>query len=399
MNATRQTLFLDTFSGISGDMFLGLLVDLGISTDDLRGHLETLGLPGWSIAARREKRRGIEGSRVIIGSEEGHHHRTWEDIRHLIEKSPLDPDIRHRAVKIFQRIATAEAKIHGVAEEQVHFHEVGAVDSIIDIVGSAVGLSLLGSPEVISTPLPFSTGTVRCAHGQYPLPAPATLEILKGQPLIDSGLSHELVTPTGAAIAVEVASFTSFPDMIIAKTGYGVGNRDMIERPNLLRGILGHRTTPSLQKDRVAVVETHLDDSNGEWLGALMEHLLENGALDVSFTPIQMKKNRPGVKLTVISEPWNVPNLSRSVLRETSAIGVRIHSAERLKLRREKRIFASSLGQITLKLVFDGENILRLSPEFECCRHIARQMDMPLPEVYRLITEEADKKFRPKKNI
>ncbi len=398
MTGIKRILYLDTFSGISGDMFLGLLIDLGVSLDDIRRSLETLNLAGWEISTRREKRRGIEGSRVVIAIQEQHHHRTWGDIRILIEKSRLEPDIRECALKIFQCIARAEAKIHGVTEDQVHFHEVGSVDSIIDIVGSAVGLFLLGNPEIVSTPLPFSTGTVRCAHGNYPLPAPATLEILQGLPLVDSGLSHELVTPTGAAIAATLATFCPFPDMTIEKTGYGVGSRDISEQPNLLRGILGRRAAPGLEKDHVAVLETNLDDSSAEWLGALMERLFESGALDVSFAPVQMKKNRPGVKITVISEPWNAQNLSRLIMRETSAIGVRRHNAERLKLHRENHIFASSLGEVSLKLVFEGEDILRISPEYECCRRIARQKDIPLPEVYRLINQEAEQRFRPSKS-
>ncbi len=294
MTNYRKLLYLDTFSGISGDMFLGLLVDLGVNLHDIRKHLQTLELPDWEISAHHEKRRGIQGSRIIIDIKEQHHHRTWGDIRSLIAQSRLESQIRELALGIFQRIARAEAKIHGVPEDHVHFHEVGALDSIIDIVGSAAGLFLLGTPRVVSSPLPFSAGTIHCEHGTYPLPAPATLEILQGLPLIDSGLHHELVTPTGAAIAAEIAEFIPFPGMTIEKTGYGVGGRDIREQPNLLRGILGSLLAETLENDRVTVMETHLDDTSAEWLGALMERLFENGALDVSFSPLQMKKKPPG---------------------------------------------------------------------------------------------------------
>jgi pyridinium-3,5-bisthiocarboxylic acid mononucleotide nickel chelatase len=390
MTNPSQILYLDTFSGISGDMFLGLLVDLGVDLNDIRKHLQTLEFPGWEISAHHEKRRGIQGRRIIIDIEEQHHHRTWGDIRTLIEKSRLDSGIRELALGIFQRIARAEAKIHGVTEDHVHFHEVGAMDSIIDIVGSAAGLFLLGNPRVVSSPLPFSAGTIHCEHGTFPLPAPATLEILQGLPLIDSGLRQELITPTGAAIAAEIAEFSPFPGMTIEKTGYGVGGKDIPEQPNLLRGILGSPLAETLESDHVTVMETHLDDTSSEWLGALMELLLENGALDVSFSPLQMKKNRPGVKVTIISEPFRVQTLSRLLLRESSAIGVRYHSVERLKLRRENRTFVSSLGEVSVKLVYEGGKLLRVTPEYECCRKIARERDIPLPEVYRIVNREAD---------
>ena len=398
MTDCRRILYLDTFSGISGDMFLGLLVDLGVDINEIRKNLQAMHLPGWELSAHHEKRHGIQGCRVVVDFNEQHHHRTWGNIRSLIEQSRLVSDIRELSLKIFHRIARAEAKIHGIAEDDVHFHEVGAIDSILDIVGSAAGMFLLGNPEVVSTPLPFSTGTIRCQHGTYPTPAPATLEILQGLPMTRSDLNYELVTPTGAAIAAEVATFSQFPAMTIEKTGYGVGTRDIPEQPNLLRGILGTPLPETLGNDRVTVMETHLDDSSAEWLGALMERLFENGALDVSYAPLQMKKNRPGVKVTVICEPSRTQTLSRLLLRESSAIGVRFHHVERLKLRRENRTFVSSLGEVAVKLVFEGEEILRITPEYEYCRQIARELDIPLPEVCRIISQEADRKFRSSKN-
>jgi uncharacterized protein (TIGR00299 family) protein len=398
MTDSRQILYLDPFSGISGDMFLGLLVDLGVDLNEIKKNLQALDLSDWDISVRHEKRRGIQGCRVVVDFNEQHHHRTWGDIRSLIEQSRLESDIRELSLKIFHRIAKAEAKIHGIPEDDVHFHEVGAIDSIIDIVGSAAGLYLLGNPKVVSSPLPFSTGTIRCQHGTYPLPAPATLEIMKGLPLTDSGLRYELVTPTGAAIAAEVAIFSPFPAMTMKKTGYGVGSRDIPEQPNLLRGLLGSPLPEILENDRVTVMETNLDDSNAEWLGALMERLFENGALDVSYSPLQMKKNRPGVKVTVICEPSQTQTLSRLLLRESSAIGVRFHHVERLKLRRENRTFVSSLGEVSVKLVFEGRKILRITPEYESCRQIARRLDIPLPEVCRIINQEAESKFRSSKN-
>ena len=395
METGRNILLLDPFSGLSGDMFLGLMIDLGVDPDQLRKELEKLPLSGWSLTTRREKRRGIQGLRALVTSGEEHAHRTWPVIRDLLKNSALEAGARNLAQRIFHRIAKAEAIIHGVDLSEVHFHEVGALDSIIDIAGAAIAMNLLGQPKVYCRPLPLSRGTVSCAHGSFPLPAPATLEILKGAPLTDSPLNYELVTPTGAAIVAEIADFGPLPDFIPARIGYGVGQRDMTEQPNLLRGILGQKPTEALASDRITVIETDLDDTNPEWLGPLMHHLLEQGALDVSYSPLQMKKGRPGLRVTVLAAPEQNSRLSRILLRETSAIGVRWHETRRWKLDRENRAIATPLGEAEVKLIYDGCSLLRVTPEYESCRLLADRSGRPLPEIYRIVAEEANKHFFP----
>ncbi|OHB33779.1 MAG: TIGR00299 family protein [Desulfuromonadaceae bacterium GWC2_58_13] len=386
-----KILYLDTFSGISGDMMLGLLADLGVSLDTIAAELDKLPVTGYSLAGSREIRRGIEGARVRVAIAEQHHHRTWASIDRMLEESPLSPAVKTRARRIFHRVGEAEATVHGCPIETVHFHEVGAVDSIIDIVGAAIGLELLDLDRIVCAPLPMSHGSIQCAHGAIPLPAPATLEILRGLPVVDGRCDKELVTPTGAAIAAEIAEFGSMPEMTIARIGYGVGSRDLADRPNLLRGILG--TTPeteSMETDLVTVLESHLDDSTPEILGYLMERLFAAGALDVGYSPLQMKKNRPGVRLTLVCPLHLAEALGRLLLRESSAIGVRRYETQRLKLRRERATVSTPLGEATVKLIYEGEHLLRITPEFDSCRHLAQQSGTPLPEVYRLVERAAE---------
>jgi uncharacterized protein (TIGR00299 family) protein len=385
-----KTLCLDTFSGISGDMFLGLLVDLGVDLEAIGNELRQLPVTGYNLTSRREKRQGIEGTRVQVAIDEQHHHRTWADIDQMLADSGLSDTVKHRARGIFLRVGVAEAAVHGVPLETVHFHEVGAVDSIVDIVGAAIGLELLGVKQIICTPLPLSTGSVVCAHGILPLPAPATLEILKGLPVVDGRSDQELVTPTGAAIAAEIATFSPLPALTIERIGYGVGGRDLSDRPNLLRGVLGTAmATSGLQHDCVTVLETHIDDSTPEVLGHLLERLLAEGALDAAFTPLQMKKNRPGVRLTVVVRPEEAERLARLILRESSAIGVRYTNCDRLKLRREAATVQTRIGTAQVKLLFDGDQLLRITPEFDSCRDLAAATGTPLPEVLRIIEQAA----------
>jgi len=395
MPDTKKILLLDPFSGISGDMFLGLAIDLGADVEQLCADLEKLRVPGWSLHSRREKRCGIEGLRALVATNEEHSHRNWPIIRALIEKSSLDETTRNLALRIFRRIAEAEARIHGVDPAEIHFHEVGALDSIIDITGAAIALKLLGPLRIFCRPLPLCRGTVCCAHGRYPLPAPATMEILKGVPMTDSPLAYELVTPTGAAITAEIADFSPVPDFVPERTGYGVGERDMAEQPNLLRGIMGKTLAAGMARDRVTVVETDLDDTNPEWLGPLMSRLLEEGALDVSYAFLQMKKGRPGIRITLLAPPGEAARLAHMLLLETSAIGVRAHDVERWKLKREYSDIVTALGEARIKLLFDDEKLLRATPEYESCQRLADLSGVPLPEVYRLVSAETDKRFFP----
>ncbi|ALC15725.1 hypothetical protein DSOUD_0939 [Desulfuromonas soudanensis] len=388
-----KTLYLDTFSGISGDMVLGLLVDLGVPLEAIEAELAKLPVPGYRLGAARQSRRGIAGTQVTVAVEEQHHHRTWSDIDAMLATSSLKTGPREVARRIFKRIGVAEAAVHGVPLEAVHFHEVGAVDSIVDIVGAAVGLDLLGAGRIVCAPLPLSSGTVSCAHGVFPLPAPATLEILRGLPVVDGHSDQELVTPTGAAIAAEIAEFAPFPDLILERVGYGVGSRDLPDRPNLLRGILGRAAASAgLERDTVTLLETHLDDSTPEVLGYLMERLLSEGALDVAFSPLQMKKNRPGVRLTAVAKMEDTDRLARLILRQSSAIGIRTSTCQRLKLRREAATVQTEFGQVQVKLLFEGTNLLRIAPEYESCRALASASRRPLPEIYRIVEQAADKK-------
>ena len=381
-----KTLYLDTFSGISGDMFLGLLVDLGVPLADIDNELRKLPLTGFRLEVKREKRQGIEAAKVTVVSDEHHHHRTWADIDRMLADSPLEGKAKDLARRIFRRIGNAEGRIHGVALEKVHFHEVGAIDSIVDVVGAAVGLQLLGAAQIVCAPLPMTRGVVRCAHGTFPLPAPATLEILKGLPVVADPAGVELVTPTGAAIAAETALFGPMPNMTVASVGYGAGDRHLADRPNLLRGILGEAAESSvLDQDRVTVLESHLDDANPEWLGALMDSLLAAGAFDVGYSALQMKKNRPGLALTVISPPHLAEQLARKILRESSAAGVRFQESRRYKLRSEPATVTTTLGEAQVKHFYEGTLRLRTVPEFDSCRQLAIASGRPLPEVYRLV--------------
>lgn len=385
-------LYLDPFSGASGDMFLGLLVDLGVDPGQIEAQLRCLPLDGWSLSWQREKRRGIEGCRALVTVATEEHPRSWGEIDALLARSVLAPEVGALARRIFHRLALAEGKVHGVPAEEVHFHEVGALDSLIDIVGVAAGLVLLAPQQIVCAALPLGQGFVTTAHGRYPLPAPATLELLRGWPhRFDAGDS-ELLTPTGAAIIAEVASFGSFPAMTLEQVGYGVGQRDLADRPNLLRGLLG-RAEATGGHDRVAVIESHLDDTTPELLGYLMERLFAAGALDVGYSPLQMKKNRPGVRITIVAELARKDEFARLLLHESSAIGVRLYESERIKLRREAGKVTTELGEAVVKLIFEGEELLRVTPEYESCRTLAVTGQRPLGEVYRLVEQAIAGKF------
>ncbi len=384
-----RTLYLDTFSGISGDMFLGLLLDLGVDRQQLETELGKLPLDGYRIVSEREQRHGIEGCRVRVLCEETHHHRSWSTIDHMLAEADLDPAVKQRARNFFLKLGRAEAKVHGIDIDQVHFHEVGAVDAIVDLVGAAIGLKLLGVDKVFCSPLPLSRGMGECAHGKLPLPAPATLEILRGKPIVDSGCAKELVTPTGATIVAELAEFSPLPALPLGKIGYGVGGWQLDDRPNLLRGIL-YATGPGIEADnQVQLLESHIDDSTPEQLGDLMERLLDAGALDVGFLPLQMKKNRPAHLLKVVVEPVRATEMAALILRHSSAIGVRSSHCRRYRLRRRVVTVDTPLGEARVKLIFAGAEFLRLAPEYEDCRRLARLHDLPLAQVYRRVEQTA----------
>ena len=393
-----RTLYIDPISGIAGDMFLALMFDLGVDPDKVKAELAKLDLAGYDIDIHSEKRCGIAGTYLDITIDEKQAARTWSSIDTMLATSGLEIADQELARRIFRRLGEAEARVHGIDLERVHFHEVGAVDSIIDIVGGAIALNLLGVEQVLCAPLPLGQGNIRTDHGTYPLPAPATLEVLKGFPIRPDDTSLELVTPTGAVIAAEVATFVTMPEMVLAAIGHGLGTRDLKNRPNVLRGLLGDAEEVRATDDRATVIETHLDDGNPEWLGYLMEKLLAAGALDVAFTPLEMKKNRPGTRITVVCTPADRMTMETQLLRHTSAIGVRAYETRRRKLRRENREVQTDLGPITVKCLYDGSELVRVTPEFESCRNIAEATDRPLPEIYRIAERAADRFFQKTKD-
>ncbi len=467
-------LYLDLFSGISGDMFLGALLDLGVPFQHLEAELRKLNVDGYHLHVRRGEKSGISGLKLDVHldsspghgtdssnpashghshshthppshshssepathehghGEHGHEHshstatstatttshdhshdhshshshdhshghehhhghsgeRNFAQIRQLIAGSPLSEWVRNHAIAVFQRIAVAEGKIHNRPPEDVHFHEVGAVDSIVDVVGACIALEALGCPRVVASAVIEGTGFVRCAHGRMPLPAPATLEILAARRIAITQCDEpaELVTPTGAALLAEFAeSFGPLPAFAAEKIGYGLGTRDNRTRPNVLRALLGeireqgHRESHDWETDTVAVLEANLDDLSPEILGHFIERALAEGALDVFHTAVQMKKNRPGTLLSVLSPVADSDRLARLILSETSAFGVRQTLATRRKLRREFREVDTAYGKIRIKLGFLEGALVHATPEYEDCRRIAVESSVPLREVH-----------------
>ncbi len=392
-----RLLYLDCFSGISGDMTVGALCDLGVDPARIEMELGKLSLGKTRFTFEREMRQGISGVKFQVHEPvpaDARHHTHYAEIRQRIGESRLSAFVRQRALAIFERIALAEAKIHGVAVEEVAFHEVGAIDSIADIVGVCVALEELGRPRLVASPLREGRGWIDCAHGRFPLPAPATLEILRGVTLEQVDESWESITPTGAAIAREFAeSFAAMPSMEIERVGYGIGTRDLEARPNVLRAILGNLVTNEDRTDTVIELETNIDDLSPELTGAAMEHLLALGALDVTLTPVQMKKNRPGVQLAVLCEPALEQKIVHALLTETSAFGVRRGEKRRYKLERRFKKVATAFGEITVKLGLLAGRIVQVAPEFESCRAVSEQTGQPLREIYQaaLSAYEADR--------
>ena len=385
-----KILYCDCRAGIAGDMTVAALLELGVPLEFLREELARLSLPrsGYSIETERVKRQGIMATRFHVRVEEHQPHRHYTDISGMIEESSLAPGIKERAQRVFYRLAEAEAKVHGVEIGHVHFHEVGGVDSIVDIVGTAICLDYLGVTELHAAPLPLGSGWVETAHGRLPVPAPATAELLRGMPVHGEIGSGERVTPTGAAVLAALATgFGASPAMRVLGVGCGAGSRDFDDVPNILRLVLGEKDG-TLPHDDVVVAETHIDDMNPEILGYLMERLLEAGALDVSFAPLQMKKNRPGIRLTIISSPAHLDELARMVLTETTAAGIRYYPARRLKLDRVMEERETSLGRVRVKVFLDGSGLHRVTPEYEECRRLAVAKGLPLLEVYRIIERE-----------
>jgi uncharacterized protein (TIGR00299 family) protein len=375
--------YLDCQSGISGDMTLGALVDCGIELGCLQAGIDSLGFPNIKLASEEVKRRGFRALKVKVLHEPEHAHRHLHHITEKIDASSvLTPPQKDLAKRIFTCIGEAEAKVHGTTIRKVHFHEVGAVDSIADIVGCAVGLSLLGVDRIVCSSVPTGTGHIEIEHGRVSVPAPATAEILRGVPLAASSVPFELATPTGAAIVKTVADeFGPLPAMTIQTIGLGAGDRDLKEQPNILRLIVGE-SAPGMAADQVWVLETNLDDISGEIIGHTTAKLFEAGALDVYTTSIQMKKNRPGVLLSVLSPAELIAKLEKIIFKETSTLGIRRWQAARHKLERRPHTIETPLGPVEGKLAVLPDGGTSFSPEFEACRRIAAEKNVPLKDVY-----------------
>jgi uncharacterized protein (TIGR00299 family) protein len=380
---------MDCFSGISGNMLLGALLAAGLPEPVLRTELDKLRLPGWRMEVQTIVKAGLRAMMVRVRVDEARHPRHLSDIRALLEDSELDGAVIGRALAVFQRLAEAEARVHGVISEEVHFHEVGAVDALIDVVGAAIGFAHLGISEVLCSPLPLPRGWVRCQHGELPLPAPAVCELLKRVPVYGENIAQELVTPTGAALAVELSrSFGPLPAMRIEQIGYGAGTRERRDRrPNLLRLLIGRRQTVE-EAQQIEVIETQLDDWNPEAWPYLAEKLLAAGALDLSLTPMQMKKGRPGFLLQVVADQAHAAKLKELVLRETSAIGLRFHQARRLTLPRSTVELATPWGVVRGKKVELPDGGSRIKPEYEDCVRLAKEREISLDQIYAAAKED-----------
>jgi pyridinium-3,5-bisthiocarboxylic acid mononucleotide nickel chelatase len=385
--------YLDCASGISGDMTLGALVDAGVELAELNAAIESLGLPGVRLSAAEVRRCGYRATQITVEHQPEHVHRHLHQILAMIEGSRLTDRQKDLARRIFTRLGEAEAKVHGVPIEKVHFHEVGAADSIADIVGSAVGWDLLGAERIVASPVPTGTGKVKIAHGLCSIPAPATAELLRHIPLAESSIPFELTTPTGAAIVATVANaFGPLPSMQVERIGCGAGQRDLDEQPNLLRLLVGTAEQSGGEGEQIWVLETNLDHISGELIGYCTTRLWEVGALDVYTTAIQMKKNRPAVKLSVLCDASRIDQVEAILFGETTTLGVRRWPVSRRVLMRRVHCVHTEWGTVEGKLAWLAGGTPRFAPEFEACRRIAAEHKVPLRAVY----DAAQKAFDPR---
>jgi len=377
--------YFDCFSGISGDMTLGAFLDLGVPVEWVKEGLDSIPLKGFDLTVTQMSRSGIHAKRVQVDIKDSSKSRDYSQIKSLLKDSPLSPSVKERSLEIFAKIAEAEAEIHNCPIEKVHFHEVGGIDAIVDIVGTALCVDFLKLEKIVASRVPLGRGFVDCSHGTLPVPAPATLKILKGVPVYGTDIPHELVTPTGAAIIVTLAeSFGKIPDIIVADTGYGAGKRDLESIPNLLRIITGiaadHQA--GLRQDTIVMVETCIDDMNPEVFGFLMDRLFAEGALDVYWVPIFMKKNRPGTMVQVLCRGDRKEAVMERILSETTSSGVRFYDVHRRILKREQLVVDTLYGRVQVKRIVNPDGSQRLVPEYEVCKKIALEKDIPIRTVY-----------------
>jgi uncharacterized protein (TIGR00299 family) protein len=382
-----RALHFDCFSGISGDMTLGALIDAGVDAGAIRAGLDSLGLP-IKVEIARVRKGGFAATQVRIDAPEESEHRYLPQVEGVLARGALTNAQRDLALRIFRRLAEAEATVHGMPLDRVHFHEVGALDSIADIAGAAIALDLLGAERVTSRPVPTGSGMVKCAHGMMPIPTPGTAELLKGAPLAPSPIKAELTTPTGAAILASVVqAWVETPTLTVERIGHGAGQRDFLDQPNLLRVFVGEAAAgvDPTERDQVWMLETNLDDVPAEVIGYCFDRLFAAGALDVFSTPIQMKKNRPGVLLSVLAPEGALGVLEEILFQETQTFGVRRYPVQRHKLRREAVSVQTPWGPVQGKRGWRGRGPAVFTPEYEDCARVARQHGLPLREVYAAV--------------
>ncbi len=376
--------YFDCFSGISGDMTLGALLDAGCDLEHLRTALHGLQVPGWELSAEKVWKNGIAATHVQVKTDDQQKHRSLSAILGILKNSQLAPEVRDRAAAIFQKLGEAEARVHDVPIEKIHFHEVGAVDAIVDIVGACVGFHAFGIERFACSPLNIGGGTVKMGHGTLPVPAPATTNLLTGKPTYSNGVQRELVTPTGAAIVATICdSFGPQPAMSVSAIGYGAGTTELEGQPNVLRIMIGEaaeKVVPGFDQE-IVVIEANLDDMNPQIYGYFLEKALAAGALDVFTTPVQMKKNRPGTLLTVLCQPEDENALMSLIFAETTTFGVRSYRARRRTLPRESVKVKTSFGEVRIKLSRVNGRILHVAPEYDDCRRLAVEKNVPLQQV------------------
>ncbi|HYW97923.1 MAG TPA: nickel pincer cofactor biosynthesis protein LarC [Candidatus Elarobacter sp.] len=376
--------YFDCFSGISGDMTLGALVDAGCDAEQLRSGLRGLQVPGWELSAEKVWKNGMAATYVKVTTEDQSKHRSLSAILEILQKSQLTPEVRHHAAEIFVKLGEAEARVHDVPIEKIHFHEVGAVDAIVDIVGACIGFHALGIEKFACSALNVGGGTAKMAHGVLPVPAPATANLLQGKPTYSNGVQRELVTPTGAAIVATLCdSFGPQPAMSVTAIGYGAGTADLEGQPNVVRIMIGEVAEKTVAgfDEEIAVIEANLDDMNPQIYGYFLEKALAAGALDVYTTPVQMKKNRPGTLLTVLCKPQDTNALMSLIFAETTTFGARTYRAQRRTLPREFVSVATNFGDVHIKISRVNGRILHVAPEYDDCRKLAVEKNVPLQRV------------------
>lgn len=374
--------YFDCFSGVSGDMTLGALVDAGVPLEHLRAELQGLAVPGWRLTAEKVWKNGMSATYVKVATEDTKTHRSLSDILRIFQKSKLAGPVKQQASAIFQKLGEAEASVHDVPLEKIHFHEVGAVDAIVDVAGACIGFATLGIAEFACSALNVGGGTAKMAHGVLPVPAPATARLLMGKPTYSNGVQKELVSPTGAAIVATLCkTFGAQPTMAVSAIGYGAGTADLEGQPNVLRLMIGDAVQGAVADETIRVLEANLDDMNPQIYGYFLEKALAAGALDVFATPVQMKKNRPGILITVLCIPRDEAKFQEMLFAETTTLGVRSTVSQRRILPREWEKVGTRFGEVRMKVARVDGQVRQATPEFEDCRALAAEKNVPLQQV------------------